>query len=53
MTTVEEGTAMAEVEKKPFKRLPTAVSPSNYAITLRPDLEKFTFKGSEVIDLQV
>ena len=36
-----------------FKRLPTDVVPSNYNIILEPDLEKFIFKGSEDITLQV
>ncbi len=40
-------------DRKPFRRLPTAVVPSNYNITLQPDLQSFKFKGNEVIDLQV
>jgi len=43
---------MAE-EKKQFKRLPKSVKPTNYDLTLEPDLEKFSFKGSAVIDVQV
>ena len=40
-------------EKKPFSRLPTNVIPLNYAIELKPDLEKFTFAGRVSITLQV
>jgi len=41
------------IEKKPFHRLPTDVVPSNYAIRLKPDLEKFTFDGHEEIQIEV
>ena len=40
-------------EKKPFERLPTHVVPKNYRLILEPNLEKFTFTGEEVIDLEV
>ena len=40
-------------EKKPFSRLPTNVVPSNYKLTLEPNLADFTFKGSEDITIQV
>ncbi|KAI9751636.1 MAG: hypothetical protein M4579_005983 [Chaenotheca gracillima] len=33
--------------------LPTNVTPLHYDLTLEPDLEKFTFDGTVVIDLQV
>ena len=33
--------------------LPTAVRPSAYDLTLQPDLEKFTFRGEEDIDLTI
>ncbi len=33
--------------------LPTAVRPSLYDLTLRPDLETFTFRGEENIDITV
>ena len=39
--------------KKDFERLPTSVKPVNYNIRLHPDLEKFTFTGVEVIDVEV
>ena len=39
--------------KKEFERLPTSVKPVNYNIRLHPDLEKFTFTGVEVIDVEV
>lgn len=34
-------------------QLPKTVIPSHYAITLTPDMQSLTFKGSEVIDLDV
>ncbi|XP_078702253.1 puromycin-sensitive aminopeptidase-like isoform X2 [Branchiostoma floridae x Branchiostoma belcheri] len=40
-------------QKKPFERLPQDVNPTNYALRLQPDLEKFTFTGKEVISVQV
>ena len=40
-------------EKKKFKRLSKSVKPVNYKITLKPDLEAFTFSGSEEIDIEV
>ena len=40
-------------EKKKFERLPKTVVPSNYDLFLEPDLEKFTFNGSEDISVQV
>lgn len=33
--------------------LPTNVKPTHYHVTLEPDLDKFTFKGNVVIDLDV
>ncbi|XP_062591652.1 puromycin-sensitive aminopeptidase-like [Saccostrea cucullata] len=39
--------------KKEFKRLPTDVKPENYNLRLQPDLQKFTFKGHETIDVKV
>ena len=40
-------------EKKPFQRLPTNVVPKHYRITLSPDLKKFTFTGSQVVDIEI
>lgn len=34
-------------------RLPTHVIPSRYDMTLRPDLNEFTFMGEEVIEIEV
>ena len=33
--------------------LPAHVKPSHYDVTIVPDLEKFTFEGHVLIDLQV
>ena len=38
---------------KEFKRLSKSVKPINYKITLKPDLDAFTFSGSEEIDIEV
>lgn len=40
-------------EKKDFKRLSKSVKPINYKITLKPDLEAFTFEGKEEIDIEL
>ena len=34
-------------------KLPTNVRPTNYTLTLEPDLDSFTFRGSETIDIEV
>ena len=34
-------------------KLPKTVVPIHYAIDLRPDLEKLTLAGSEVVDIEV
>ena len=36
-----------------FRALPSNVRPINYKMTIAPDLEKFTFTGSQEIDIQV
>lgn len=36
-----------------FERLPVIAKPSHYTISLKPDLEKFTFDGEETIQLEV
>jgi len=38
---------------KEFKRLPTSVVPTNYSLTLEPDLEKFWFSGTESVDVVI
>ena len=40
-------------QKKEFQRLPGTVIPSNYALKLKPDLNAFTFEGSEEISVEV
>jgi len=44
---------MPVAEKKPFQRLSTDVVPANYNLKLRPYLSKFTFDGSQEIDVKV
>jgi len=44
---------MPVAEKKPFQRLSTDVVPVNYNLKLRPYLSKFTFDGSQEIDVKV
>ncbi|RWS19741.1 puromycin-sensitive aminopeptidase-like protein, partial [Leptotrombidium deliense] len=41
------------IEKPPFHRLPKSVIPKLYSLTLNPDLQKFTFDGTVVIDVNV
>ena len=33
--------------------LPTSVKPSKYRMTLQPDLETFTFKGEQTVDIKI
>ena len=44
---------MSSVQRKPFEHLPTSILPSHYALTLSPDLQNFTFKGKECINIEV
>ncbi|XP_008559136.1 puromycin-sensitive aminopeptidase isoform X1 [Microplitis demolitor] len=44
---------MATVEKKPFYRLPENIRPRHYEITLVPDIDKFTFKGCQSVEIEV
>ena len=39
--------------KTDFKRLSTSVKPSNYDITIHPNLETFVFTGTETINVEV
>lgn len=39
--------------KKNFERLPSSVMPLVYDLFLTPDLSNFTFRGEEVITLEV
>ncbi|CAG2105680.1 unnamed protein product [Medioppia subpectinata] len=43
----------ANGSKAEFRRLPSAVTPRHYVITIRPQLKSFTFTGSEVISVGV
>lgn len=38
---------------RPFSRLPSCVTPSNYALRLRPDLAKFRFEACALVAVQV
>ena len=40
-------------DKKAFERLPSTVTPVNYAVTLKPNIPNFTFEGSEDITVKV
>jgi len=39
--------------KKEFQRLPKTIVPSNYNVTLTPNLQDFTFAGNETISIEV
>lgn len=43
----------ATLEKEKNYRLPSTVSPVKYELELTPDLENFTFSGSETISLEI
>ena len=36
-----------------FRRLPTTVKPTHYSLTLKPNLNDFTFEGTQQINLEV
>ena len=38
---------------KAFERLPKTIVPKNYSISLKPDLEKFVFDGSEIVTIEI
>jgi len=44
---------MTKKTTKKSVRLPSYSKPSRYAITVKPDLEAFTFSGEEVIDITI
>ncbi|XP_076397775.1 aminopeptidase N-like [Megachile rotundata] len=49
-----EGVAAEEGNSNRVRyRLPTTVKPTHYDLTLEPNLEKFTFTGSETVQLKV
>ena len=41
------------MSKSNAKLLPTSVSPLNYTLSIKPDMEKFTYIGSEEIFIKV
>ncbi len=44
---------MKKVLIKKSVRLPSHISPLRYSLTLKPDLEAFTFSGKEIIDITI
>ncbi|XP_034944824.1 puromycin-sensitive aminopeptidase [Chelonus insularis] len=44
---------MTTIQKKPFYRLPTNVRPCHYNITLVPNIDKFIFHGTQIVEIQV
>lgn len=51
MSKPDDSTAIANSQAD--FRLPRHVIPSRYDLTLRPDLNEFTFTGEEVVDIEV
>ena len=41
------------MKKSVMTNLPTGVIPVNYKLILEPDLNSFTFKGSEVVTIEI
>lgn len=41
------------MEKRVFERLPKNVIPKHYDLTLKPNFDKFTFEGTETINVEV
>jgi len=41
------------MKKSVMTNLPTGVIPVNYKLTLEPDLNSFTFKGSEAVTIEI
>lgn len=48
-----EQSATNGTSKPAFERLPKDVIPKNYQIRVEPDLEKFTFTGTETIEVEI
>lgn len=44
---------MSDSKKKNSVRLVSHIKPSKYTLTLKPDLEVFTFSGKEIIDIAI
>lgn len=40
-------------DKKAFQRLPTTVKPVHYALQIEPDLEQFSFHGTNCVSVNV
>jgi hypothetical protein len=52
-TAVAETEPCGASEKPAFNRLPVNAIPKQYAITIKPTFEDFTFQGTERIYLEV
>lgn len=44
---------MKKTKRKKSVRLPNHISPTNYKLTIKPDLESFTFSGNEIIKIKI